>query len=89
MAQNYSKKIRVNAVAPGFFVTIQTKYLLMNEDGTPTPRGKSVLEHTPMGRFGEPEDLVGTVLFLLSEDAAFITGVIMQIDGGFSTYAGV
>jgi NAD(P)-dependent dehydrogenase (short-subunit alcohol dehydrogenase family) len=89
MAQNYSKKIRVNAVAPGFFVTIQTKYLLMNEDGTPTPRGKSVLEHTPMGRFGEPEDLVGSVLFLLSEDAAFITGVIMQIDGGFSAYAGV
>jgi NAD(P)-dependent dehydrogenase (short-subunit alcohol dehydrogenase family) len=89
MAQNYSEKIRVNAVAPGFFITIQTKYLLMNEDGTPTHRGKSVLEHTPMGRFGKPEDLVGTVLFLLSEEAAFITGVIIQIDGGFSAYAGV
>jgi len=89
MAQNYSKKIRVNAVAPGFFITIQTKYLLVNEDGTPSPRGKSVLEHTPMGRFGEPEDLVDTVLYLLSEDAAFVTGVVIPVDGGFSSYAGV
>ncbi len=89
MAQNYSKKIRVNAVAPGFFVTIQTRYLLMNEDGTPTQRGRTVLEHTPMGRFGEPEDLVGTVLFLLSEDAAFVTGIVVPVDGGFSAYAGV
>jgi len=89
MAQNYSKKIRVNAVAPGFFITIQTKYLLVNEDGTPSPRGKSVLEHTPMGRFGEPQDLVGTVLYLLSEDAAFVTGVVIPVDGGFSAYAGV
>jgi NAD(P)-dependent dehydrogenase (short-subunit alcohol dehydrogenase family) len=89
MAQNYSKKIRVNAVAPGFFITTQTKYLLMNEDGTPSPRGKMVLEHTPMGRFGEPEDIIGTVLYLLSEDAAFVTGIIIPIDGGFSAYAGV
>jgi len=89
MAQNYSKKIRVNAVAPGFFITIQTKYLLVNEDGSPSPRGKSVLEHTPMGRFGEPLDLVGTVLYLLSEDAAFVTGVVIPIDGGFSAYTGV
>ena len=89
MAQNYSKRIRVNAVAPGFFITIQTKYLLMNDDGAPTQRGKSVLEHTPMGRFGEPGDLVGTILFLLSEDAAFVTGIVVPVDGGFSAYAGV
>jgi NAD(P)-dependent dehydrogenase (short-subunit alcohol dehydrogenase family) len=89
MAQNYSKRIRVNAVAPGFFVTIQTRYLLMGDDGTPTPRGKSVLEHTPMGRFGEPGDLVGTILFLLSDEAAFVTGIVVPVDGGFSAYAGV
>jgi NAD(P)-dependent dehydrogenase (short-subunit alcohol dehydrogenase family) len=89
MAQNYSKKIRVNAIAPGFFITTQTKYLLVNEDGTPSSRGKTVLEHTPMARFGEPKDLVGTVLYLLSEDAAFVTGIIIPIDGGFSAYAGV
>ena len=89
LAQNYSKKIRVNAVAPGFFITTQTKYLLVSDDGTPSPRGKSVLEHTPMGRFGEPEDLVDTVLYLLSEDAAFVTGVVIPVDGGFSSYAGV
>jgi NAD(P)-dependent dehydrogenase (short-subunit alcohol dehydrogenase family) len=89
MAQNCSKKIRVNAVAPGFFITTQTKYLLVNEDGTPSPRGKMVLEHTPLARFGEPEDLIGTVLYLLSEDAAFVTGVVIPVDGGFSAYSGV
>ncbi|MEM2889490.1 MAG: SDR family oxidoreductase [Candidatus Bathyarchaeia archaeon] len=89
MAQNYSKKIRVNAVAPGFFITNQTKYLLVNEDGTPSPRGKAVLDHTPMGRFGEPKDLIGTVFYLLSEDSAFVTGVVIPVDGGFSAFSGV
>jgi len=72
MSHNYSKKIRVNAVAPGFFVTKQTRFLLVQENNTPTPRGKAVIEHTPMGRFGEPKDLLGTVLFLLSDEAAFV-----------------
>ncbi|MBS7614912.1 SDR family oxidoreductase [Candidatus Bathyarchaeota archaeon] len=89
MAQNYSKKIRVNAVAPGFFITKQTRYLLVNEDGTPSSRGKAVLEHTPMGRFGEPRDLIGTVSYLLSDDSAFVTGVVIPVDGGFSAYSGV
>jgi len=89
MAQNYSKKIRVNAVAPGFFITNQTRYLLVNEDGTPSPRGRAVLEHTPMGRFGEPKDLIGTVFYLLSEDSSFVTGVVIPVDGGFSAYSGV
>ena len=89
MSQNYSRSIRVNAVAPGFFVTKQTRYLLVKDDGEPTTRGKSVIEHTPMGRFGEPEDLIGTVLWLLSDDAAFVHGVVIPIDGGFSAYSGV
>ncbi|MEM2130297.1 MAG: SDR family oxidoreductase, partial [Candidatus Bathyarchaeia archaeon] len=77
------------AVAPGFFITNQTKYLLVNEDGTPSPRGKAVLDHTPMGRFGEPKDLIGTVFYLLSEDSAFVTGVVIPVDGGFSAFSGV
>ena len=89
MSQNYSKKIRVNAVAPGFFVTKQTRFLLVQENGTPTPRGQAVIEHTPMSRFGEPKDLLGIVLFLLSDEAAFIHGVIIPVDGGFSAYSGV
>ena len=89
MAQNYSGKIRVNAVAPGFFITISTRYLLTKEDGSPSNRGEAVLQHTPMGRFGQPEDLIGTVFYLLSEDAAFVTGVVIPVDGGFSAYAGV
>ena len=89
MSQNYSKKIRVNAVAPGFFVTKQTRFLLVQENGTPTPRGKAVIEHTPMSRLGEPKDLLGIVLFLLSDEAAFIHGVIIPVDGGFSAYSGV
>jgi NAD(P)-dependent dehydrogenase (short-subunit alcohol dehydrogenase family) len=89
MAQNYSGKIRVNAVAPGFFITISTRYLLTKEDGSPSSRGDAVLKHTPMGRFGLPEDLIGTVFYLLSDDASFVTGVVIPVDGGFSAYAGV
>lgn len=89
MSQNYSKNIRVNAVAPGFFITKQTRFLLMEKNGKPTQRGKTVLDHTPMGRFGDPKDLIGTVLFLLSDDAAFVHGAVIPIDGGFSAYGGV
>ena len=82
--------IRVNAIAPGFLSTNQNRALLWNADGTPTARTGKILAATPMGRFGEPEELVGAVLFLLDEKAAsFITGVVIPIDGGFSAYSGV
>ncbi|MED4227536.1 SDR family oxidoreductase [Neobacillus cucumis] len=82
--------IRVNAIAPGFLVTKQNETLLFQDDGTPTTRTGKILNNTPMGRFGEPEELIGGLLFLASEEAArFITGVVLPIDGGFSSYAGV
>lgn len=91
LAVHFSKVgIRVNAIAPGFFSTKQNAALLWNPDGTPTPRTGKILAATPMGRFGEPEELIGTVLFLLNNNAAsFITGVVIPIDGGFSAYSGV
>lgn len=82
--------IRVNAIAPGFFVTNQNKALLFNEDGTPTPRTDKILRATPMGRFGKPEELFGAMDFLCDNDAsAFVTGVVIPVDGGFSAYSGV
>ena len=82
--------IRVNALAPGFFVTNQNRDLLFNPDGTPSARAGKILAATPMGRFGEAEELVGTLLFLVNNEAAgFITGVVIPIDGGFSAYSGV
>jgi NAD(P)-dependent dehydrogenase (short-subunit alcohol dehydrogenase family) len=90
MAQNYSGKIRVNAIAPGFFIGEQNRFLLLDkETGGLTPRGNKIIEHTPMGRFGEPEDLLGTVLWLLSPVSSFVTGITVPVDGGFSAYAGV
>ena len=91
LAVHFSKVgIRVNAIAPGFFSTAQNAKLLWNDDGTPTARTGKILAATPMGRFGETEELLGSVLFLLSEQAAgFITGVVLPIDGGFSAYSGV
>ena len=90
LAQLYSPKIRVNAIAPGFFLTQQNRFLLTDEkSGELTARGKSIIDHTPMARFGNPEDLFGAVLWLLSPASAFITGVIVPIDGGFSAYSGV
>lgn len=89
MAQNYSPRIRVNAIAPGFFVGEQNRRLLLNEDGSLTSRGQSILAHTPMNRFGIPEDLLGAVLWLVSPASAFVTGVVIPIDGGFSAYSGV
>jgi NAD(P)-dependent dehydrogenase (short-subunit alcohol dehydrogenase family) len=90
MAQRYSPHIRVNAIAPGFFATAQNQFLLYDEQTRElTPRGQSIIAHTPMGRFGEPEDLFGAVLWLLSPASAFVTGVIVPIDGGFSAYSGV
>ncbi|HLO30126.1 MAG TPA: SDR family oxidoreductase [Anaerolineales bacterium] len=89
MAQNYSPRIRVNAIAPGFFVGEQNRRLLLNEDGTLTPRGQTILAHTPMNRFGIPEDLFGATLWLISPAASFVTGVVIPIDGGFSAFGGV
>ena len=91
LAVHFSKVgIRVNGIAPGFFATKQNAALLFNEDGTPTPRTGKILAVTPMGRFGESEELLGGLLFLLNNEAAgFITGVVLPIDGGFSSYAGV
>jgi len=89
MAQEYSPKIRVVAIAPGFFLTEQNRYLLLDEKGGLTERGKQIIAHTPMGRFGEPQDLLGVVRWLLSPGAAFVTGVVIPVDGGFSAYAGV
>ena len=89
-SQNYSPKIRVNAIAPGFFLTEQNRFLLTEkETGNLTPRGKSIIEHTPMNRFGKPEDLIGAVLWLLSPAAEFVHGAVISIDGGFSAYSGV
>jgi NAD(P)-dependent dehydrogenase (short-subunit alcohol dehydrogenase family) len=90
MSQEYSTKVRVNAIAPGFFLTAQNRFLLLNEEtGKWTPRGQQILDHTPMGEFGAPEDLVGTVFWLLSPSARFVHGVVVPIDGGFSAYSGV
>ena len=82
--------VRVNAIAPGFFSTAQNAKLLWNDDGTPTARTGKILRNTPMDRFGEPEELVGALLFLLDNGAAgFVTGVVLPVDGGFSAYSGV
>ena len=82
--------IRVNAIAPGFFSTNQNKALLYNEDGSLSPRSEKILGHTPLGRFGTPEDLTGSLLFLADESySGFITGVILPVDGGFASYSGV
>ncbi len=90
IAQEYSPGIRVNAIAPGFFLTKQNYFLLKDKDTDElTPRGQSILAHTPMGRFGKPEDLLGAVLWLLSPASAFVSGTVLAIDGGFSAYSGV
>ncbi|MDD3999688.1 MAG: SDR family oxidoreductase [Bacilli bacterium] len=91
LAVHFAKSgIRVNAIAPGFFSTAQNAALLWNQDGTPTPRTGKILNSTPMGRFGEPEELIGAVLWLIDNaSSSFVTGVVVPIDGGFSAYSGV
>jgi NAD(P)-dependent dehydrogenase (short-subunit alcohol dehydrogenase family) len=90
MAQEYSTAIRVNAIAPGFFLTQQNHFLLIDaQTGELTPRGRQILDHSPLGRFGTPEDLLGAVQWLVSPAADFVTGVVIPIDGGFSAYSGV
>jgi NAD(P)-dependent dehydrogenase (short-subunit alcohol dehydrogenase family) len=90
MAQEYSPKIRVNAIAPGFYITEQNRFLMLDKDtGLPTERGKKILDHIPMGRLGNAEDLDGTVLWLMAPASAYVTGIIVPVDGGFSAYSGV
>ena len=90
LAQEYSPRLRVNAIAPGFFLTEQNRYLLTEaESGAPTPRAQTILAHTPLGRLGAADDLVGALLWLASPAAAFVTGQVIAVDGGFSAFGGV
>ncbi|PKP44426.1 MAG: D-mannonate oxidoreductase [Bacteroidetes bacterium HGW-Bacteroidetes-13] len=90
LAVHFSKVgIRVNALAPGFFLTDQNRALLTNSDGSLTQRGQQIIDQTPMGRYGEPEDLISTTLYLCDDASSFVTGVVIPIDGGFSAYSGV
>lgn len=90
LAREYSPDVRVNAIAPGFFLTEQNRYLLIDEEtGDYTERGRAILDNTPQGRFGHPEDLATTVLWLLSPGAEFVHGTVIPVDGGFSAYSGV
>ncbi len=90
MAQEYSPKIRVNAVAPGFFLTEQNRFLLVDEKtGQPTARGKSIIDSTPMARYGEPAELLGALLWLISDASSFVTGTVVAVDGGFNAFSGV
>ena len=89
LAQKYGAGLRVNAIAPGFFVGEQNRRLLLNEDGSLTERGRKIVEHTPAGRFGEPDELVGTLVWLCSPGARFVNGAVIPIDGGFDAFSGV
>jgi len=89
MAQRYGDRIRVNAIAPGFFIAEQNRALLLNEDESLTERGQSIVDATPMGRFGKPEELQGTLLWLASDASRFVTGTVIPVDGGFSAFSGV
>jgi len=89
MAQTYGQGVRVNAIAPGFFVGEQNRGLLLNPDGSLTERGTQIVKQTPMGRFGEPEELIGTAVWLASDASRFVTGVVVPVDGGFSAFGGI
>lgn len=90
LAKAFGDKIRVNAIAPGFFLTDQNRFLLTNPDnGELTPRGNAIIAHTPMGKFGQPEDLIGTLIWLASDASKFVTGIVVPVDGGFSAFSGV
>lgn len=89
MAHKFGPKIRVNAIAPGFFIGEQNRKLLLNEDGSLTERGKTIVSQTPMKRFGEPEELVSTLLWLCDDASSFVSGIIVPVDGGFSAFSGV
>lgn len=88
-AQKCGPGLRVNAIAPGFFLGEQNRDLLLDDDGSLSERGQQIIAHTPMGRFGEPEELVGTAVWLASDASSFVTGVVVPVDGGFSAFSGV
>ncbi|MCM8816721.1 MAG: SDR family oxidoreductase [Candidatus Omnitrophica bacterium] len=88
-AMEYNKLLRVNAIAPGFFLTQQNRYLLIDENNNLTPRGQTIIQHTPAGRFGHPDDLIGTCIWLASKSSRFVTGVVVPVDGGFNAFSGV
>lgn len=89
LAQRYGDAMRVNAIAPGFFIGEQNRAMLTEEDGSLTERGRTIVQHTPAGRFGEPEELVGTIVWLCSPAAGFVNGVVVPVDGGFGAFSGV
>jgi NAD(P)-dependent dehydrogenase (short-subunit alcohol dehydrogenase family) len=89
LAQEYTPRIRVNALAPGFFLTEQNRYLLLDAEGELTQRGQAIISHTPAGRLGAPVDLLGTLLWLVSPASAFVTGAVIPVDGGFASFSGV
>ncbi len=89
LARKYGAGLRVNAIAPGFFIGEQNRRLLLNEDGSLTERGQIIINHTPAGRFGEPEELISTLIWLCGPGARFVTGIVVAVDGGFSAFSGV
>jgi NAD(P)-dependent dehydrogenase (short-subunit alcohol dehydrogenase family) len=89
LAQKYGAGLRVNAIAPGFFIGEQNRGFLLKQDGSYSARGQLIIEHTPMARFGEPEELVGTAVWLASDAAKFVTGIVVPVDGGFSAFSGI
>jgi NAD(P)-dependent dehydrogenase (short-subunit alcohol dehydrogenase family) len=89
LAQKYGQGMRVNAIAPGFFLGEQNRRLLVNDDNTLTARGQAILQHTPAGRFGEPDDLLGALIWLCSPGARFVTGTVVFVDGGFNAFSGI
>jgi NAD(P)-dependent dehydrogenase (short-subunit alcohol dehydrogenase family) len=89
LGRSFGEGLRVNAIAPGFFIGEQNRALLLNEDGSLTARGKTIIDHTPAGRFGEPDDLIGTLIWLCGPGANFVNGIVVPVDGGFSAFSGV
>lgn len=89
LAHKYGEGLRINAIAPGFFVGEQNRSFLLENDGSLTARGQQIVDHTPMGRFGEPDELVGTAVYLASDAAKFVTGIVIPVDGGFSAFGGL
>ncbi|MCB0111161.1 MAG: SDR family oxidoreductase, partial [Caldilineaceae bacterium] len=89
MAHKYGEGIRVNAIAPGFFIGEQNRDFLLAPDGSLTPRGQQIVGHTPMDRFGEPDELIGAAVWLASDASKFVTGIVVPVDGGFSAFGGV
>jgi NAD(P)-dependent dehydrogenase (short-subunit alcohol dehydrogenase family) len=89
VARRHGPGLRVNSIAPGFYLAMQNRAILMNEDGSLTERGEAAIDHTPMGRFGDPEELIGALIWLCSPSASFVTGTVVTVDGGFTAYSGV